>query len=39
MENLMTKKKVIDAEMLTDEDIMNMSEKDYMNEVQLDFPE
>ncbi len=36
MENLMTKK-IVDAAMLTDEDIMKMSDKDYMNEVQLEF--
>ena len=37
MENLMTNKKVIDVEMLTDADIMEMPEKDYMNPVQLEF--
>ena len=33
----MTKKKVIEVDMLTDEDIIQMPEKDYMNPVQLEF--
>ena len=37
MEKLMTKKKVIEVDMLTDEDIIQMPEKDYMNPVQLEF--
>lgn len=33
----MTKKKVIDVDMLTDDDIMGMPDKDYMNPLQLEF--
>jgi DnaK suppressor protein len=33
----MTKKKVVDVAMLTDEDIMQMPERDYMNPLQLEF--
>lgn len=30
-------KKIVDAAMLTDEDVMKMSDKEYMNEMQLEF--
>ena len=33
----MTNKKVVDVDMLTDEDILQMPEKDYMNSLQLEY--
>jgi len=37
MESLMATQKVVDVEMLTDEDVMNMPEKEYMSPLQLEF--
>ncbi len=36
-EFVMTKKKDVDVEILADEDVIEMSEKDYMNPIQLEF--
>ena len=37
MESLMAKQKVVDVEMLTDEDVLNMPENEYMSPLQLEF--